>query len=192
MYRIFINDRLNEIDIEASLPLLSDQRRQQALAYRHEQGRRECIAAYLLLCQALREVYGITTLPIFEYSEHDKPSIVGHPEIFFNLSHCKEAAICVVSDQAIGVDIESIREYDEAIAQYSMSDEELFQIQQSSHSDLAFIRLWTMKEAFVKLSGRGLPSQLHLQSLLSDIPSSRFITHISPDRRYLYTLCLPD
>ena len=69
---IYINDQLNDIDLDAALAQLSDQRREQALRFRHEQGRRECVAAYLLLCQALEKEYNITekqtlaTVPLLE------------------------------------------------------------------------------------------------------------------------------
>ncbi|MBQ2130529.1 MAG: hypothetical protein II431_04225, partial [Prevotella sp.] len=108
------------------MPLLSEQRREQVLRFKHILGRRTCVAAYLLLRKALLEVYGITEKPVFEYGEHGKPSIIGHPEIHFNLSHCKEAAICVVSNHPIGVDVESVREYKESLARYLMNDEGTF------------------------------------------------------------------
>ena len=102
---IYLNDDIAGFDFEASLPLLSEQRREQALKFKYEQGRKTCSAAYLLLCQALQQEYGITDRPIFEYGEHGKPAIVGLPHIHFNLSHCREAAICVVSDSPVGIDI---------------------------------------------------------------------------------------
>ena len=59
-YHLFINDHIDDIDWEASLPLLSEQRREQVLRFKHILGRRTCVAAYLLLRKALLEVYGIT------------------------------------------------------------------------------------------------------------------------------------
>ena len=106
---LYVNDHLQDFDLALALQQLSGQRREQALKYRYEMGQRTCAAAYLLLCRGLREEYGITELPIFEYDEHGKPSIVGHPEIHFNLSHCREAAVCIISDHPVGVDVESVR-----------------------------------------------------------------------------------
>ena len=125
---LYLNDRLQDLDVETSLPLLSEQRREQALKFRHEQGQRLCVLAYQLLKQALREEYGIIENPVFEYNEHGKPTIVGHPDIFFNLSHCKEAAVCAISNQPIGVDVESLREYKEGLVRYTMNDEEVREI----------------------------------------------------------------
>ena len=147
-------------DLQAALKEISEQRREQALKFKYEQGQRLCVLAYLLLKQALREGYGITENPVFEYNEHGKPSIVGHSEIYFNLSHCKEAAICVVSNQPVGVDVEGIREYRESLVNYTMNDEEITLIKSAENHAAAFIRLWTMKEATTKLIGTGISNDL--------------------------------
>ena len=171
-------------DLQAALKEISEQRREQALKFKHEQGQRLCVLAYLLLKQALREGYGITENPVFEYNEHGKPSIVGHPEIYFNLSHCKEAAICVVSDQPVGVDVEGIREYKESLVNYTMNDEEIAQIKTAENPAAAFIRLWTMKEATTKLIGTGISNDM---KTVIDPTKDKYTT---VDRqRYIYTIC---
>ena len=171
-------------DLQAALKEISEQRREQALKFKHEQGQRLCVLAYLLLKQALREGYGITENPVFEYNEHGKPSIVGHSEIYFNLSHCKEAAICVVSDQPVGVDVEGIREYKESLVNYTMNDEEIAQIKTAENPAAAFIRLWTMKEATTKLIGTGISNDM---KTVLDPTKYKYTT---VDRqRYIYTIC---
>ena len=119
---LYLNDDIAGFDFEAALPLLSDQRREQALKFKFELGRKTCAMAYLLLCEGLRKEYGITERPVFEYGEHGKPFIIGHPDIHFNVSHCREGVICVISDRPVGVDIESIREYTESLVRYTMND----------------------------------------------------------------------
>ena len=52
---IYLNDDIVNFDWESALPLLSDQRREQCLKFKHEQGRKTCAAAYLLLCEGLRQ-----------------------------------------------------------------------------------------------------------------------------------------
>lgn len=42
---IYLNDRIDEFDLQAALPLLSEQRRQQALKFKFELGRKTCAAA---------------------------------------------------------------------------------------------------------------------------------------------------
>ena len=182
--KILISEHIWDFDLEAALGEISEQRREQALKFKFEQGQRLCVLAYQLLKQGLREVYGITENPIFEYNEHDKPSIVGHPEIHFNLSHCKEAAACVISDQPVGVDVESIREYKEPLAHYAMNDAEVRQIEASDHPAAAFIRLWTMKEATLKLIGTGISNDLK-----TAIDHERYQYTTVEREKYIYTIC---
>ena len=179
-----VREDIWNFNLKAVLDDISEQRREQALKFKYEQGQRLCVLAYLLLKQALREGYGITENPVFEYNEHGKPSIVGHPELFFNLSHCKEAAICVVSDQPVGVDVEGIREYKESLVNYTMNDEEIAQIKSAENPAAAFIRLWTMKEATTKLIGTGISNDM---KTVLDPTKYKYTT---VDRqRYIYTVC---
>lgn len=181
---IYLNDDIEHFDWQASLPLLSDQRREQCLKFKHELGRKTCAAAYLLLCEGLRQEYGIEEPPVFEYGEHGKPFIVGHPEICFNMSHCREAAICVLSERPVGVDIESIHRYSESLARYTMSDAEMAQIGQAVRCDVEFIRLWTLKEAVLKRSGEGIRNDMkHVLDHLKDAK-----TVINEKKGYIYSV----
>ena len=153
--RVLVSEAVWDFDLEAALKEISAQRREQALKY-----------------------------PVFEYNEHGKPSIVGHPEIFFNLSHCKEAAVCVVSDQPVGIDVESIRAYKESLVNYTMNDEEIAQIKSAEDPAAFFIRLWTMKEATTKLIGTGISNDL------KSVIDARTYKYTTVERqRYIYTVC---
>lgn len=181
---IYLNDNLETFDVEAALPLLSDQRREQTLKFRYELGRKTCAAAYLLLCQGLQQEYGITERPLFEYGEHGKPFIVGHPDIHFNISHCREAVLVVVSDRPVGADVECIREYKDSLVRYTMNDAEIARIEQSDHPEVAFIRLWTMKEAKLKLSGRGITD--YMKDVLDG--TEDFLTVVNEKKGYIYSI----
>ena len=182
--RVLVSEGIWDFDLEAALNEISEQRREQALKFKFEQGQRLCVLAYQLLKQGLRELYGITENPIFTYNEHGKPSIVGHPDIFFNLSHCKEAAICVISDQPVGVDIESIREYKGSLVNYTMNEAEIAEIQQAENPASRFIRLWTMKEATMKLIGTGISNDMK-----TVIDTTKYKYTTVDKQRYIYTIC---
>ena len=182
---IYLNDHIDSIDLDEALATISVQRREQALRFRHERGRRLCVAAYLLLKEALSKEYGISGNPLLGYAPSGKPYIEGHPDIHFNLSHCRHAAVCVVSDSPVGVDIEAIRPYNASLARYTMSDDELQHIEAADRRDAAFIRLWTMKEAVLKLSGQGLRSDLKLA--LSSVADVDF--EIIEHPKYICTVC---
>ncbi|MBO7601844.1 MAG: 4'-phosphopantetheinyl transferase superfamily protein [Bacteroidaceae bacterium] len=183
---IYINDKIYSFDLQEALAQLSEQRREQALKFKHELGQRTCAAAYLLLCDGLRKEYGIIEKPVFEYGEHGKPSLLGYPHIQFNFSHCREAVICILSNQPVGVDIESIRPFKQTLVDYTMNEEEVARIQQAERPDFEFIKLWTQKEAVLKLSGDGISKDMK-QVLLN--PPASLTTVISEDERYVYSYC---
>lgn len=182
---IYLNDDIAHFDFNKALPLLSDQRRDQALKYRYEQGRKTCAAVYLLLCEGLCQEYGVKEKPVFEYGEYGKPFLSGYPEIHFNMSHCREAAICVLSDKPVGVDVESIGRYKESLARYTMNDVEMERIELSENPDVEFIRLWTMKEAVLKQVGTGITD--NLKSVLTDF-LGQVQTVVNQEKGYIYSV----
>ena len=183
--RVLVSEDIWDFDLDEALRDISEQRREQALKFKHEQGQRLCVLAYQLLKKGLQQEYGITENPIFEYNEHGKPSIVGHPEICFNLSHCKEAVVCVISDQPVGADVESIREYKESLVRYTMNDEEIREIEPSENPAATFIRLWTMKEATMKLIGTGISNDMK-----TVIDTTKYKYTTVERQQYIYTICV--
>ena len=67
-----VSENIWDFDLSVALAEISEQRREQALKFKFEQGQRLCVLAYQLLKQGLRELYGITENPIFTYNEHQE------------------------------------------------------------------------------------------------------------------------
>ena len=59
---VYIDDHIDDFDLQAALAELSEQRRQQALRFRFERGQRTCALAYLLLKRALHEEFDIDAM----------------------------------------------------------------------------------------------------------------------------------
>lgn len=177
--RVCIFDRMEECTeeaVQAMLPMVSQQRREQALRYRHLFGRFCCLRSWLMLsAMHIREME-------FLYNEHGKPYIEGGP--FFSISHCKEAIAVALDDQPIGIDIESIRRFDPELVIRTMSLSEQTLIASSAHPERAFIRLWTQKEAILKMQGTGITSFEQLQTL----PISDYRIHTIEKEKYIYTI----
>ena len=188
---VYLNDQIEELDIEKALPLVSEQRRQEALRYRQQQDRRLSLAVYLLLCEVLKKRYGIIEPPQFAFGPCGKPMLADFPGIHFNLSHCSRAALCVVDKYPVGCDIEAVPEnLDMDLCRYCFNDEEADTICSSPCPALAFTELWTRKEAFLKLTGQGLPAD-GLRDVMGS-PLARktcFGTLAAPDRSYVYSVC---
>ena len=72
------------------LPLLPQWRKEQALRYKFLMGRVQCAAAFILLKNGLKNDFGIDEEIEFDYIANEKPILRKHPDIHFNLSHCKK------------------------------------------------------------------------------------------------------
>lgn len=118
------------------------------------QKRRQSVAAGLLLKKVL-SIYGISEDGI-RLGEHGKPEIEG---IHFNLSHSGDFVVCAVSERyPVGCDIEAVKEMDERVAERffsSAENEHLNSVSEEKRNE-EFMRLWTMKESYLKMTGEGL------------------------------------
>lgn len=164
MMTLCLNDHiadLGETQTEMLIQSLPLWRREVALRYKHQQGRRECAVGYVELCRGLRERFGTDEMPGFAYNEHGKPFLKDHPEVHFSISHCRVAAGCLVSNRPCGFDVEYIRKAKPDLVRQTMNPEEQEDIFSSPYPDIAFTRLWTQKEAVLKLQGTGLVDDLH-------------------------------
>lgn len=182
---LYINDDIESIDLNKMLGEIPQQRRERMLAMRNERDRRLGLAAYLLLCEALALEHGIGAMPDFGYYEGGKPFIADRPDIFFNMSHCRAGAACVIDSRPVGVDIETIRPYKPILARRVLSDDELAAVESSVRPDIEFIRLWTMKESYLKMTGEGIRSDLKTVPLSSEF----FDTTVNVARGFVCTVC---
>lgn len=92
---------------------------------------------------------------IFEYGPSGKPFLSDLPDVHFNISHTKGLIVCAVGTAPVGIDTERIRPYPQSVLR-KMTEKECLYIKQSDTPDEAFMRVWTMKEAMIKLTGEGL------------------------------------
>lgn len=187
---VYIDSHPQLLDLTEALAAVSAERRTYALRYRWEEDQRLCLSAYLLLQRALREEYGLSEVPPFCIGEHGKPALEGYSDIHFNLSHCREAVACVVSTHPVGIDIEMVDSYDEALLPTTMNEKEQQMILESPHPESTFIRFWTMKESLLKLTGEGITD--NLPSVLSKLEATGESQNISFQttfhNRYIYTV----
>jgi len=109
----------------------------------------QSVFAYELLDYALKSEFGVKRGEIIR-GEHGKPYF-RDSDIYFSYSHCKTAVACVVSKSEVGVDIERIREVSPAVIRRVCCDNELGIIKTAED----FIKIWTMKEAYAKFTGKG-------------------------------------
>ena len=205
MHYLIFDDmtQCSEQEVARLLPLVSEQRRTQAMRYTHLFGQYCCLKSYELLLQLLaahllpishspsrRPIAALprpisSKRPSFLYNEYGAPYLADGP--YFSISHCKQAIAVVVSDSPVGIDIEGIRKMDDGLVRKTMNLEEQSQIAMSQNPEVEFIRLWTRKEAYVKMQGTGIISDMH--TILQDATAVEWHEIADLDRGYICTIC---
>ena len=92
--------------------------------------------------------------------EHDvqgAPYLPSRPDLHISISHCRTAVAVAVSTQGpVGVDVECRRKIGDGLIQRVCTPEEQQSIGASDDPQMAFLRLWTRKEAVLKCRGTGI------------------------------------
>ena len=166
-------DKLGNEFLEKSESLLSVQRTEKLKEYAVLGDKINSCAVYLLLRYGLKTEYGISEKPVFEFRQRGKPYLKDHDNIFFNLSHCKNAAACILSEKNTAIDIMEIRKVHSGTLRRTCTQDEKSAILSSSQPERDFIKLWTRKECFSKLDGRGL--LMDFSKISEDLPEMKYI-----------------
>ncbi len=188
---LYVDDSIGSFsldDIQRSVAFVSYQRATLVDSFAFTIDKELSLKAYQLLQKGLKREYDISEPPLFDYNEYGKPSLSNHPDIHFNISHCKRAVACFVADHPVGVDVEEVNPFDPDVARYVLNQMEYNKVVNSSESDVEFAILWTMKESLIKLTGKGLQDEL-LPNLLQDVSQYDFQTIINRENGYVVTIC---
>ena len=103
----------------------------------------------------------------FKIDKYGKP-YDAYGNMQFNLSHCKNAVACIISDAPVGIDVESIVNINcyNTIVSKVCSEQEISLLMQSEDSLVDFTKIWTLKESYTKMMGQGIVLDLKEVSFL--------------------------
>ena len=131
---------------------LPEFRRRKADSYQHD-GRIQSVCAWALLMHALKES-GIGRDDEFGITDEGKPYLK-REGIEFSISHTAGRVMCVISDRPVGCDTERIA-HRHGISERFFSEREKEQVSSSDDEDRTFCRIWTLKESYLKATGKGM------------------------------------
>lgn len=112
--------------------------------------------AYGLLALAVREHWGLDSLPPMERGNRGKPYFPTLPLRQFSLSHSGALALCALADGAVGADVQVVTPRRSAFLDRVLSPQERAWLGLRGDDPGAFTLLWTMKESLCKFTGQGL------------------------------------
>ena len=114
-------------------------------------------AAGMLARIAIGQCLKIDPLSItFRRNKNGKP-YAENLDIHFSLSHSGNLAVCAVSDQPVGIDVEKIRSVNYHLADKCFTlEERKYVFSERQKQQKRFFEIWTKKEAHVKRLGTGI------------------------------------
>lgn len=158
MIEVYIlnTDEIKENE-EKIISRISEARRERTERYLHSSAKRNSYGAELLLRFALKKNNAVPAdyEPNIAYGKYGKPYLQDM-NIHFSLSHSADYAICAVSEHPIGTDIEMLRPFKASLQRKIVSDRDIL---------ISPAELWSAKEAYLKLLGCGLCTELKLHDI---------------------------
>lgn len=163
--------RISRTDIDAAYFSMSEDRRKKCDGFRFQAAKDLCIAADMLLRRVLSEKLGVPSEALSFAVTHKGKPYLQNGGYHFNISHSGDmVAVAVSKDSPVGIDIEQIKPVSAGIARRVFSEGDLcFVFGDAVIPDgkiedrdtlVRFFKVWTYKEAFVKMTGEGISDDL--------------------------------
>jgi 4'-phosphopantetheinyl transferase len=171
---------------------VSAQRQERFSRFWHREDAVASLLGAALMRSCLCEHTSLTNHELqFAVGPFGKPFLSGS-DLHFNLSHKGNQIICALSPLPVGIDIEILRSAPEGVAERFFCDEEKQALREApvAAQNALFYKIWTRKESYIKMLGKGLSEPLAGFSSLRDAPG-RFFSDI-PQTSAVCSLCQPE
>ncbi|MCR4806674.1 MAG: 4'-phosphopantetheinyl transferase superfamily protein [Lachnospiraceae bacterium] len=168
VYLIRTDDKRKE-DLSDLLSYVEDDYREKVLRYRFPADRKRSLYGHLLARYAIIKEWGLKNSEIKMLTgPYGKPYLKDREDVFFNVSHSGDLAVCVTGKGPVGIDVQEIKGTKEGLAQRFFSKEENHSLAglTKEEREKAFFSLWSLKEAYIKAEGKGLSIPLDSFSIL--------------------------
>lgn len=157
LYLVMVDSPLDGDTFTRLLSLVRAEKRERIIRQKIKQNADAMLVGELLAQKAIQKVFGIAFAEQkIACTKHGKPYLENHPQAHFNISHSGDCVVCAVCDVPVGVDVQKIVDYNPRIARKVCNENELELLKNSEDASSAFSKLWSQKEAVVKLNGTGI------------------------------------
>ena len=164
MVRAYLLSRKELGNIKYDEALFSDGRREKIAKIKQEQDKELSACAELLLIHGLRKLDPEIGLPLQITEEKSGKQLLDSPvkgfeKLYFNISHSRDYAVCVICDAPVGVDIECVKTKDVSHMDRILHEKEyrvLGFITNTEEQKKYFYECWVTKESYLKNLGCGL------------------------------------
>ena len=176
LFAVKLDRPLTDDETNAFLRIMPKERRERLMRVPKEELRHEPLCAYAVLYMATRAMCGWKKLPPMRYNKYGKPEFADHPDVQFNISHTRRAALIGLHNEPLGVDIEKIRPVSERTMQRIAG----------TASRQEFFESWVRRESRSKWNGAGISS---IREEQNTVPRDERIIYLETFPDYVACLC---
>ena len=176
---LIIDQDLAERDYKKFLKLVSKEKQERIGHFHFYKSAQTALLADILARYEICKRTGLANWQLhFSENEYGKPFLVNDPHVQYNLSHSGKYIAFAIDSKPVGIDVEQIKPIDFKIANRFFTADENHYItsQRVEMKTIAFYRIWTKKESYIKLEGKGLSIALSSFSVL-DNPIQKYRYH---------------
>jgi 4'-phosphopantetheinyl transferase len=192
-------DAAGPLEAECERMLVPEERRQ-ADRFRRPTTRNQHVIGRAMARRLLGESLDAARQIRFATGDYGKPYVVTPPHAMrpFNVAHTEGLVLCGIADstaELVGVDVESLRRRTSgelAERYFSRPEVDYLRRQREASRQAVFLRIWTLKEAFIKAIGTGLQTPLAdfaFHDIESDRPRIEFLRPELDDGRRWQFVC---
>lgn len=186
-YILSIDRNIGKDDFARLLSCISEEKRERICRFNHQEGAQRALLGDVLARYAICKRLGVKNSNlIFGTNDYGKPILREPNGIHFNISHSGNWVVCAVDDTAVGIDVEIIKPIDHRVAERFFSEDEYISlINQPEETRLKyFYMIWTLKESYIKMEGKGL--SIPLNSFTVRIKSNGISVYIENKNQKLH------
>ncbi|MBQ5788481.1 MAG: ATP-binding protein [Oscillospiraceae bacterium] len=145
-----------DTQLERMLGLLPEPDQAKAMRFRKREDRLRCVTGRLMIRALAAVRLGQADIPLL-ISAYGKPFFAEENAVQFSLSHAGKLVVLAFGDYPLGVDVEENRPlaWRELASVFGNEEQRLLEADEDPAG--LFYRFWTVREAFSKEEGRGLP-----------------------------------
>lgn len=185
---LYLNEEKPFAEYSQLLPLISQERQERIAKMAVNGDKIRSLFAELLIRYEVSEQLGADfNLLEFGKNEFGKPFIIGKNGYDFSVSHSARAVAFAGVSSRVGVDIERIRRRKSGLSERFFAENEIKFIEGSETPDEAFFEIWTKKEAYSKMLGKGLAAGFSSFDVTGNALDCKFFTKIT--NGYAFSVC---
>ena len=145
----------NDNDYNSCLALMEKDRREYIQSITEQNTRMQSVYGEWLVKTTLAKLLDTNEENIIIERKNGKPFIKNSP-LYISISHSGNFVAAAFSQAEIGIDIEVMREINLNVAKKFCTNNDLEFLNSQENKTEAFFKIWTAKEAYLKITGEGI------------------------------------